>query len=227
MANKRLSRNPTHSLRGGGTDHGGPLALGLEPEQVSVGRRLRELRTLRGISMRSLAEMSGLNINTLSLIENQRSSPSVSTLQQLSQSLRVPLTEFFRTYHGSLELVHQRQGERPRVLLEVGMMEDLASGMVHPGHEPLLLTLQRGAHSGKTPIVHTGREFVYCLEGCIAYTVQEREYLLQSGDSLCFEAYLPHSWKNPGQEPARLLLVLCTTDVRDSPMDRHFLKRGG
>jgi uncharacterized cupin superfamily protein len=101
-------------------------------------------------------------------------------------------------------------------------MEDLASGMQHPGAEPLILTLEPGAHSGKTPIGHTGREFVYCLEGCITYSVQEHEYVLEAGDSLCFEAYLPHHWRNAGAGPARVLLVLSPIDAHDSPKDRHF-----
>jgi len=72
--------------------------------------------------------------------------------------------------------------------------------------------------------VHTGREFVYCLQGRILYTVQDREYVLEGGDSLCFEAYLPHCWRNAGAQPARVLLVLCPTDMHDSPKERHFLK---
>lgn len=224
MANQRPSHSPAFRPSEDGSNRNRVPIQGLQTEEVSVGRRLRELRTLRGTSMRVLAQISGLNINTLSLIENGRTSPSVSTLQQLSQGLQVPLTEFFRTDSSSLQLAHQKQGQRPRLSLEVGSMEDLASGMQHPGAEPLILTLERGAHSGKTPIVHTGREFVYCLEGCITYTVQERDYVLESGDSLCFESYLPHCWKNGGLEPARVLLVLCPMDARDSPKERHFSK---
>jgi quercetin dioxygenase-like cupin family protein len=96
--------------------------------------------------------------------------------------------------------------------------------MRHPGPEPLVLTLRAGAGSGTAPIVHTGREFVYCLEGQITYSVQDQEYLLGAGDSLCFEAYLPHRWKNSGAMPARALLVLCPTDMNDSPKERHFSK---
>ena len=73
----------------------GPVAPGLPPGEIDVGGRLRVLRTGRGLSMRALAKKSGLNVNTLSLIENQHTSPSVSTLQQLALALNVPLTAFF------------------------------------------------------------------------------------------------------------------------------------
>ncbi len=139
--------------------------------EMNVGQRLHELRALRGLSMRALAKLSGLNINTLSLIENERTSPSVSTLQQLAQSLQVPITDFFQTNHDNQELVHQKQGNRQRISFEHGAMEDLAAGMPHFGAEPLIVTLYPGADSGKNPIVHTGREFVYCIEGQVIYTV--------------------------------------------------------
>ena len=74
------------------------------------------------------------------------------------------------------------------------------------------------------PIVHTGREFVYCLEGNIAYTVDSEMYTLGPGDSLFFEAYLPHRWKNVDSTPSRVLLMLCSSDERDQPVQRHFAR---
>ena len=191
-------------------------------KEVSVGRRLREIRNRRGLSLRALAERSSLNINTLSLIENEHSSPSVSTLQQLAASLQVPVSEFFQTTQANLELVHQKAAERPRITFQHGLLQDLAAGMPHLGAEPLILTLKKGADSGQTPIVHTGREFVYCLEGRVRYTVSGQECVLEPGDSLVFEAYLPHHWKNLGTSLSRILLVLCPMDLRDSPKERHF-----
>lgn len=191
-------------------------------DEINVGSRLRELRAGRGLSMRVLAEKSGLNVNTLSLIENQRTSPSVSTLQQLAQALQVSISTFFETDQGDKQVVHQKAGARPRVAFTHGSIEDLGAGMPRFGAEPLIVTLDPHADSGKTPIVHTGREFVYCLEGRIAYSVDTETYLLEPGDSLLFEAYLPHHWKNLDATPSHTLLVLCPMDERDNPTERHF-----
>ncbi len=169
---------------------------------------------IRGLSLRALAELSGLNVNTLSLIENRRTSPSVSTLQQLAQTLQVPISAFFEADHGNKLVMHQKAGSRPRAAFTYGSIEDLGAGMSRFGAEPFIVTLAPKADSGKTPIVHTGREFVYCLEGHIAYTVDTETYLLEPGDSLLFEAYLPHYWKNMDVAPSRNLLVLCPMDER-------------
>ncbi len=201
-----------------------PLALDASDGSIDVGARLRMLRAGAGLSIRALAEMSRLNVNTLSLIENGKTSPSVSTLQQLAGALGVPVTEFFVTEQGDKTVVHQRTGQRPRALFAHGVMEDLGAGMSRFGAEPLIVTLEAKADSGVNPIVHTGREFVYCLEGRIAYTVDSETYLLEPGDSLLFEAYLPHRWKNADAEPSRVLLVLCPLDERDQPTQRHFAR---
>ncbi len=193
-------------------------------DEINVGSRLRELRVLHGLSIRALAEQSRLNVNTLSLIENQRTSPSVSTLQQLAQALNVPISTFFETKSSDKHVVHQRAGTRPLAAFTYGSIEDLGAGMSRYGVEPLIVTLAPKADSGKTPIVHTGREFVYCLEGHIAYTVENDTYLLEPGDSLLFEAYLPHHWKNMDKAASRNLLILCPMDERDNPTERHFSK---
>lgn len=224
MDNNHESRNPVRRrklrkvLR-----NDAPLIAKLYDEEISVGQRLREIRAARKLSIRALSELSKLNANTLSLIENEHTSPSVSTLQQLAQGLGVHISEFFRSNHGSKTLVFQKKGKRPRLSFENSTLEDLASGMPRFGAEPLIVTLEPGADSGKQPIVHTGREFVYCLKGQIAYNVDGDEYILEVGDSLFFEAYLPHQWKNTDTQSSQAVLVLIPTDGRDNPKERHFI----
>ena len=54
----------------------------------------------------------------------------------------------------------------------------MGAGMPRFGAEPLIVIFNRNADSGKTPIVRTGREFVYCVEGKVAYTVDTETYVL-------------------------------------------------
>jgi transcriptional regulator with XRE-family HTH domain len=191
---------------------------------VDVGRQLRELRLKAGLSIRALAELSDLNVNTLSLIENGKSSPSVSTLQQLAKALEVPITTFFEIESPPQSIVFQKSGHRPRADFSHGTLEDLSAGLIWRGGQPLLIVLEPKADSGPTPIVHTGHEFVFCLEGHLKYIIEGQNYLLEPGDSLLFEAYLPHCWENVGELPSRSLLVLCPTDENDRPTERHFVQ---
>ena len=54
------------------------------------------------------------------------------------------------------------------------------------------------------------------------YTVEERSFLLEPGDSLVFESHLPHRWQNVDTGPSQAILVLYPTDERDRPTERHF-----
>jgi transcriptional regulator with XRE-family HTH domain len=191
-------------------------------DAIDVGRCLRELRLSRELSLRSLADQSGLNVNTLSLIENGKTSPSVSTLQQLASALGVPITAFFETDAPKNNLSYRKAGKCPRASFSHGTLEDLGAGLTLQGGRPFLVTLEPDADSGSTPIVHTGHEFVYCLEGHLSYKIEDQVYPLEPGDSLLFEAHLPHCWKNAGETLSRSLLVMCPSDESDRPTERHF-----
>jgi transcriptional regulator with XRE-family HTH domain len=204
----------------------GKIAMnGLPSQQTSlpdVGRRLRELRTDKRLSIRALAKLSGLNVNTLSMIENGKTSPSVSTLQQVAAALGVAINAFFEVQQPVQRIVYQKASYRPKAAFDHGELADLGSGFSGNQVEPFLVNLEPKAHSGQSEIVHTGVEFVYCLEGFLDYEVDGQIYHLEAGDSLVFEAHLPHRWGNPGTCVSRSLLLLCPSDERDRPDERHF-----
>ncbi len=190
---------------------------------VDVGGRLRALREERQLSIRALAEASGLAVNTLSLIENGRTSPSVSTLQQIAVALRLPITAFFTPETPRSRVVFLKADQHQPTRFPHGALADLGIGMAQRRIEPLLLTLDPGAGSGPQPIIHPGQEFVFGLEGQIGYTVDGQRYLLEPGDSLLFESTLPHSWENCGPALARAVLILCPGEPAGSAAAGHGL----
>jgi transcriptional regulator with XRE-family HTH domain len=200
----------------------GTEAVTAPASEVNVGQRLRELRAERDLSIRALAEQSGLAINTLSLIENNKTSPSVSTLQQIAAALQVSITAFFETDAPKNSVSYVKASQQPIASFAHGTLQDLGAGLTSRAVEPFLVTLEPNAGSGANPIVHTGHEFVYCLTGRIVYTIEERTFLLEPGDSLLFESHLPHRWQNADAGSSQAILVLYPADERDRPTERHF-----
>ena len=192
------------------------------PAEVLVGRKLRDLRNKQGLSLRALADRSGLNVNTLSLVENGKSSPSVSTLQQLALALEMPIASFFESEPVEKRVVFTPKDERPLATFGKTQMQNLGKDLVGNIVQPFVVDLEPGGGSGEQEIVHTGYEFVYCLNGSIRYKIGQDEYILKSGDSLLFEAHLPHCWENNGCDAAQILLILYPTDEREEPGGRHF-----
>ena len=185
-----------------------------------VGRRIRELRERRGLSLRTLAELSGLSVNAVSLIERGQSSPTVSTLHRLAAALGVRIIDFFGPEQEA-RVVFVRAEQRSRTKTSGTLVESLGTGLAGQRIEPFLITLEPGAGSGSEPIAHAGQELVFGLSGQVSYTVNGQVYQVGEGDALLFEASLPHYWCNPAWETGRFLLVLETGEGRGVSLLQH------
>ena len=192
-------------------------------QTTSLGARLRVLRKERHLTQRELANRASISVNAVSLIERNEISPSVSTLQSLAGALSIKISYFFADDEQT-SVIHVKSADRPQLQSGGITISGLGSQLSGQQLEPFLMVLQPGSGSGEY-VVHTGHEFVYCLEGRLTYILEGLEYALEAEDSLIFEAHLPHSWKNQGDKPARFLLILCPTDEKDRPTERHFSAR--
>jgi transcriptional regulator with XRE-family HTH domain len=190
-------------------------------ETFSVGTRLRDLRKERQLSQRELADLSGLSPNAISLIERDEQSPSVATLQRLAAALGVKMSYFFEG-EAVARVLHFRPEQRPAIRGAGLKIEGLGARLEGQQIEPFYITLTPHADMGAGRVVHEGQEFVACLAGTLCYEIDGVDYLLEPGDFLLFEADLPHRWGNPGDEEARLVLVLQTPGGVGEPARRHF-----
>lgn len=187
----------------------------------SLGARLRGLRKERALSQRELAELASLSPNAISLIERDEISPSVATLQRLASALGVKMSYFFESPTVA-HILHFRPDQRPAIHGTGLTIEGLGARLADQQIEPFFVTLAPHADMGAGQVVHTGHEFVCCLAGRVQYEIDGAEYALEPGDFLLFEANLPHRWGNPGDEPARLVLVLQALDGVQEPARQHF-----
>lgn len=200
------------------------MTLPRQALSVDVGNRLRQLREARGVSMRTLATMSGLSANALSMIERGRTSPSVGTLYRLADALGVPVTDFFSPAVARQKVVFLKAEERPRLPFMRGLWEGLGGETFSGRMMPFMLTLESGASSGPSSVVHTGHEFVFCVRGTLEYLVENETYVLEAGDSLLFSAHLTHRWRNPGGTVTNALIVISDFAEGDQPGPLHLEK---
>ncbi len=182
--------------------------------EVAIGREVRAFRRKRGLTVSELAKEADLSVGMLSKIENGATSPSLTTLQSLSHALSVPLTGFFRRFEDVEKAVHIRQGEGVDVErrgTRAGHQYTLLGhiGSNHSGVtvEPYLITLSSDADSFPT-FQHGGMEFIYMLEGLVEYRHGNETYRLEPGDSLFFDADMPHGPASLVELPIRFLTVI-------------------
>jgi transcriptional regulator with XRE-family HTH domain len=187
----------------------------------SLGGKLRAIRDERGLSQRELAQRSGLSANAISLIERDENSPSVATLQSLATALQIKISYFF-DIDETQQVLHVKANARPSIASYGVRIEGIGKELNRQEIEPFRITLDPQSESGNRQVVHTGHEFVYCLEGQIEYIIDGTIYSLEKGDFLLFEAQLPHIWRNVSDQEAQFLLILQTPGESNEPVQRHF-----
>ena len=191
-----------------------------EESAPDLGPRIRAIREQRGFSLRTLAERCGLSVNAISLIERGTNSPSIATLHKLATALEIRLTDLFERPEEHA-VVFSRRDARLSARGPGVLMESLGIGLRDQQIEPFLVTVTPDEPSSDGAVIHGGQEFVYCLSGNVRYRVGTRTYDLEPGDSLLFEASLPHEFWSSGESAAQILLVFEARDGGNLARRRH------
>ena len=182
--------------------------------EVAIGREIHAFRKQQNITVAELAAETNLSIGMLSKIENGNTSPSLSTLQTISNALSVPLTSFFRQYEEQRMAVHTKAGEGVQIEREGTRAGHQYNLLGHIGGnsssvivEPYLITLDDESDTFKT-FQHSGIETIFMLEGEVNYLHGNQIYCLKPGDTLFFDADAPHGPEKLVKLPARYLSII-------------------
>jgi transcriptional regulator with XRE-family HTH domain len=181
-----------------------------------IGAQVREMRTALGMTMAELAKSASLSVGMLSKIENGQTSPSLTTLQNLAAALNIPLASFFTKFDEKREASYVRAGEGltiERRGSKSGHIYQLLGASLRNKvrMEPYLITLTRD--SDAYPIFqHPGVEFIFMLEGCVVYRHGDKNYRLEPGDALFFDAEAPHGPLELVTLPCRYLSVIAAAE---------------
>jgi transcriptional regulator with XRE-family HTH domain len=172
---------------------------------IDVGARLRSVRITFGLSQRALARRAGVTNGLISLIEQNRVSPSVSSLKKVLDGVPMTLAEFF-----TLDMAAAPSPFfGPDDLAELG--NDQVSlrlvGAQRPGRQLTLLheRYAPGAETGDEMLTHRGEEGGVVVKGRIELTVAGVTRVLSPGEAYYFSSHLPHRFKNVGREPCEII----------------------
>jgi XRE family transcriptional regulator, regulator of sulfur utilization len=177
----------------------------------TVGPRMRALREAMGLSLRDLAERSGVSAPMLSQVERGETSPTLAVATKIAAGLELTLSQLLRLDEGPHVAV-SRADERRRSERGGHRFEELTPPLPGQRADVSLHTLEPGASTGgrEDPPMHEpgSRETAVVLFGTLALVVDGSRYELGAGDSVTFDADLPHHFENEGEEPTRFLAVI-------------------
>lgn len=172
---------------------------------LEIGKQLRAVRTAFGLSQRELAKRAGVTNGMVSLIEQDRVSPSVGSLQKILAAFPMTMAEFFTRDLDSEECVVYRADELPNV-----GTADIRYGLVAaPRHERKMSILSEvyepDTDTGEDLLTHSGEEGGVVIEGELELTVGGKSWVLGPGDAYYFDSRLPHRFRNTGKRPAKVV----------------------
>jgi transcriptional regulator with XRE-family HTH domain len=177
-----------------------------------IGAQLKRERLLRGLRLKDVAEATGLSKSLISKIENNKASPSLSTLHRVAKALSTSVSALF-AMDETLDKVIHRPHERPIAGKVQSMVEwdGIEAEIMIPYENGRLLegfvfVMEPGGHSGGV-LQHEGEECGYVLEGQLELTVDDTTYLLDPGDSFFFRSDKSHAYRNPGKVTARIIWI--------------------
>ncbi len=174
---------------------------------MQLGRKIRDLRLRRGLTVQQLAEATGLSKGFVSQVENGRTSPSLATLQDFAKSLETSVA--YLVVEEDLVPYVVRRGERPNMSVNGNSSRvEVLSAQPRRNLELLQAELPAGASMSDKRHFHHGEEIVLCVEGRLRLSCGDHVVLLEAGDSCHFDGRVPHSIENAGDSSARLFIAL-------------------
>ncbi|MGX9182070.1 helix-turn-helix domain-containing protein [Mesorhizobium sp. BHbdii] len=178
-------------------------------QEMAVGRQIRELRKVRGLTLQQVADAAEISVGYLSQIERDQTKLPIGVLKRVSDKLGVHMNWFFQANDApphEKDIVVREQNRRKLTFTGIGIEEELLSPNLAGPLEMLLSTIAPGADSGDYS--HDGVEAGLVIEGRLDLWVDGQFFQLETGDSFSFKSTQVHRCANSGDVRARVVWVI-------------------
>ena len=183
----------------------------MHEELATIAARIRELREIAGVSAESVAVQLGIPLEQYGQYEQGQCDIPIGILYQIATTFQTELTTLLTGDEPRLHMysvVRKQKGidvERRRGYAH----QSLAFNFAHKKAEPFLVTVQPGLPDCQPSTnTHPGQEFNYVLKGTLKVVIGPHEIMLEEGDSLYFDASVPHGMAAMQDQPAQFLAII-------------------
>lgn len=184
-----------------------PLNDSTEDAIALIGTRIRDVRTMKGMPLRALAEQTGLSMSMLSLVERGKTSPSIGTLIAICSALDVHMADLLAPVSLVRASPVSRVADQPVVQTRAGVDRRILRDDRINGVEIAINQYAPGTDSAPTPIHHEGFEYGIVLDGQLTVELDGKLHTLRPGDLISYESARNHRIWNRGKGRARALWV--------------------
>lgn len=165
-----------------------------------IGNKLKNIRNKRSLSLDEVAKLTGVSKAMLGQIERGQSNPTVSTLWKIATGLKVSFSLFIDENQDDLKVIYQNDISP--------IIEDNNKMKLYPifpfdtnkGFEIFTIELEPGCNHISTPHNDGVEEYIIVTEGKIEMSINNKNFILQKGNSIRFTANTPHAYKNINED---------------------------
>jgi len=175
------------------------------------GEKLRQVREHKGYTLKVVAQKAGVSESLVSQIERNHVSPAIDTLLSLADVLDINLEFLFEEYRKERPVRIVRADERATLAEEEIIYEEISKpedSNKTNAFEAYMIKIPAHSHTHRGSYGHIGREMGFILKGKGKLTYENKEYLLEEGDSATFSSGVPHVLENVGDEDLQALWVV-------------------
>lgn len=180
-----------------------------------LGKRIRELRKARKVTLVEMAEKTGVAQATLSRIETGTMTGTVESHERIAEVLGLGLAELYTGVdHRYADIGHLQKKDSVITKHSTGYrIELLTQESSKKKITPLLITIHPNESLPAEKNERGVEKFLYLLSGSIAVKIEEKEYFLKSEESLYFDASLEHQLTNHTASTAKLMAVVSPSKI--------------
>lgn len=180
----------------------------MEMSTVSLGKKIHDIRTAKGMSVRKAAGLAEITPSMLSQIENDQVNPSINTLRTLAGILETPLYQLFQEEENEAPVVHPENRLTMGSKSEPDIRYELLTPDTKGSIEFCMMIIPAGMSSYRDARSHEGEEVAYLLSGSVVLEVNGTELPLSAGDSVRIPPRAKHVWHNRGEVETRAIFAI-------------------
>ncbi len=176
-----------------------------------IGKRIKELRESKKMTLSELSKASGVQIATLSRIENMKMPGTIDSHSRIAKALSVDITELYKNIsepEPKGEPLGVSSATESFSYNDKASYEILASKVLSKKMLPIVLRIDPGGKTNPEENAKGSEKFIFVLEGEVTTHIGEDAYPLSKNKTLYFDASLRHYFENAGKGVAKMIAVV-------------------
>ena len=175
-----------------------------------IGEKLEAIREAKRISLTELSEKSGVQMATLSRIENKKMVGTLESHMQIAKALGIDVTELYKGLSHQNAIIDFGNDKSTDVFThsDAASFEILTKNVLNKKMMPTLVRIEENGKTNKEQSQGGAEKFIFVMDGHVEININSQVFTLHKFNTLYFDASLPHYFRNIGKGVVKLISVV-------------------